>query len=89
MGNALEVWILYVAVLTLNYLNADEQIISVESHGIKRRIAEIYQPIYSRTVLPSKWKPKKKTLLIKSKSKMFWRKGFAFFPQETKTFVVS
>lgn len=34
-----------------------EQTSAVESHGIKRRIAELNQPICFRTVLTSKWKP--------------------------------
>ena len=34
MGNAQGVWILYVVVLTLNFLNADEQVVATERHGI-------------------------------------------------------
>lgn len=60
MGNTLGVWILYVAALTLNSLNVNEQTSAVESHGTKRRIAELNQPICFRTVLTSKWKPPEK-----------------------------
>lgn len=68
-GNTQRVWTLYGVVLTLNCLNADEQMTAAERHGIVKGTAELNQPRYFRDVLTLKWK---------SKNVLHWGRGYAF-----------
>lgn len=55
MGNTQGIWILYDIVLTLNFLNADEQVKTPERHEIVKGTAELNQPKYFRDALTLKW----------------------------------
>lgn len=65
MGNTQSIWILYDALLTFNFLNAEEQTTAVEKHCIMK------EPVYFRDVLASKWK---------SGNVLHWERYYALFP---------
>ena len=68
MENTQRVWILYVIVLSLNCLTAEERATAAKRHLIINA-AELIQHIYFENALTSK---------LKSKNMLLWRRGFAF-----------
>lgn len=57
MGNSQGAWILYVALLTYNFLNADEQKANTpERHWIvEKKSSKLSQPTYLKNVLTAGW----------------------------------
>ena len=68
MKNIQKVWILYVIVLSLNCLTAEEGAAAAKRQLIIN-VAGFNQPIYFENALTSKFKPK---------DMLLWRRGFAF-----------
>ena len=68
MKNTQKVWILYIILLSLNCLTAEEGATTAKRHLIKNA-AGLIQPIYFENALTSKFK---------SKDTLLWRRSFVF-----------
>ena len=77
MENTQRVWILYVALLTLNFLNANEQNGSCWDMLDCRKTTELNHPIYFKAVLTLEWK---------SENVLYWGESLCFcFHRKQKT----
>ena len=76
MGNTQGIWILYGALLTLNFLNANVQKIAAERHWIIET-AKLNQSVCHKSVLTSK---------LKLKNTLSWGEVMPLFTQETKSY---
>ena len=73
---------LHNALLTLNFLNANEKgTTAAERHWIVRQTMELNQPVYFKDVLISEWKPGHVLL--------HWENYFAFVSTEEKLWIPS